>query len=343
MIGIDSENLSKLQRNRRVWVIRDLLDKPSKQKDILELWYHRGRIQYEQYKKMVDAGMHFEAPDGRRFAEKDDLKIWKPKKFKKGIGISKSAMSKVFKGDYKRHKGLEDDGIVKETIVRKEKGYKLVHDIKTLYKILTEFSNPELPESFRNELKTDLMHSEYAKKLINIDFIEKLGSKLNIQLKEKEKKFILIILKISSSALLHSLKVLNYKEPYKFLASEDIKRIYLMDLQFQAYGDITYPFRIEEKMVFNSPYPLRIEFELKTSLKTKKNEFEQVNTIQRSSPDFINKEELDKQNIEYSNAMEGLTTIREYVEDQIPDLFDESIDKHFDLSDSPLSYEKKLD
>jgi hypothetical protein len=186
------------------------------------------------------------------------------------------------------------------------------------------------------------MKSNYAKKLINMDLIEKLESKLNIQLNEEEKKFILIILKISSSALLHSLNVLNNKEPYKFLASEDIKRVYLRDIQFQAYEDITYQFGTEEKMIFNPPYPVQIEFELKTSLKTKENEFKQVNTIQRSSPDFINKEELNKQNIEYNNATEGLKTITENIEDQIPDLFDESPDKRFHLSDSPLSYEKEL-
>ncbi len=340
----NKDNMSKLRRNRRVWIIRDLLDKPLRQKDILELWRRRGRIEYEQIEKITSNGIcgAIDTPNGQRRATIDDIKIFKPKEYKTGMGITKGTMSKIFLGDKENnHTGLEYEKIVKQEFVGRYQGYGLVENHGSLYKILKEFNNPMLSKHFITELNNDLINSKYAKKIINTELVKKIESKLNIQLNYEEKNFILIILKISSSALLHSLKVLNYKEPYKFLSSKDIKRSYLMDLQFQAYGDITYQLGTEEKMIFNPPYPVQIEFEIKTILKTTQAKFEQLDIIQRSSPDFINEEELNNQNIEYSKAMEGLTTIIEHVEDQIPDLFDESIDKHFNLSNSPLSYEKK--
>jgi hypothetical protein len=342
----NKDNMSKLRRNSRVWIIHDLLDKPLRQKDILELWRRRGRIEYEQIEKMTlnGIGEAVDTPNGQRRATIDDIKIFKPKEYKTGMGITKGTMSKIFIGDKENnHTGLIDEKIVKQEFVGRYQGYGLVQNHESLYKILTEFNNPMLSKHFITDLNNDLLNSKYAKKLININLIEKLESKLNIRLNEEEKKFILIIIKISSSALLHSLEVLNYKKSYEFIASKDIKKVFLMDLQFQAYNDITYQFGADEKMLFNPPYPVQIEFELKTSLKTKENDFKQVNTIQRSSPYFLNKEEPIKQKDEYDNAMERLKTITENVEDQIPDLFDESVDRHFNLSDSPLSYEKKLD
>lgn len=348
---MDKDTMTKLQRNRRVWAIRDLLDKPLRQKDILDLWRHRGRTQYEQYKKLVEAGWSFavDVPDGRRDATVDDIKIWKPKEFKKGIGISKGDMSKIINGDEKRgYVGLIEEKIVEIAIVENEKGYCLVEGIETLYKILTEFSNPRLPKEFITEVRKDLMHSEYAKSLINLDLVNKIQFFNDEPLNEDEMNFILILIKISPSALLrflkevHKLRPAHIIKPYGekiLLDPENEKQNLLMDLQFLAFNDISNLLPYEEKMQFAPPCPVNIQFEIKTSLKTEEGEYQHTSRLQRSSFKLLSETEQEEAMKENNEIMELLSSLPN-IKGKIPDLFEEKVDKSFSLESSPLQYEK---
>jgi hypothetical protein len=333
---------SRLRINRRVWIIRDLLNKPLRQKDILDLWRKRGRIQYEEIKKLASKGMAgaVETPNGPRPAKLKDIKIFKPEKFKDGIGIPKGSMTKLFKGDYiNKHIGLIEEKIVENKFINGNKGYRLVESPECLLKILTEFNNPALSNQFRKDLKTDFMNSEFAKKLINLELVDKLESELSLNLNVKDRNFILILLRIFPSALLKSLEDLYNQDKFKpYALVKNKERSFLMDLQFQAYSDVNYQYGTEETMIFNTPYPVDIEFEIKTSLKTKKENFKQVNSIQRTSLSLLSVEEKNKMMAETEKFM--TSNIYSEIANEIPDLFNETIDKRFDLYDSPLSYEK---
>ena len=384
MITTGKKLMTKLEMARRIWIIRDILDKPLRQKDILKLWRKRGKIEYEESKQMITKGMLLSAPngmknvtfeemmvvgrvegapsevslpDGVRYVTLDDIKIYKPKKLSDGIGISKSSLSKIINGykeNGKYYPGLVEEGILKKTFVEDEVGYSLVNNIKPLTKILIEFSNPLFSKSFITELRKDLINSEYAKKLINLDLVKKIGYEMN----EEELNFTLTILKISPSALLEFLREIDKQKSFKknpqggkipkgiFLSSEKAKRMRLMDLQFQAYTDISEFNPVEEKTTFNPPCPVEVKFEIKTTFKTENGEFKHVSKLQRSSFKLLSKLlSKEEQKEEIKKTWKLLEQLKSQLKSiPFPELTvegSEKIDKRFTLESSPLSYEKK--
>jgi hypothetical protein len=144
--------------------------------------------------------------------------MYKPKKLSEGIGINKDSLSKIINGyseKGKQYPGLIDEGILEKTFVNGKVGYSLVNNYQALTKILIEFSNPSFSNSFIKELRKELMNSDYVKKLISPDLVKMKGYELN----EEELNFMLILLRISPSALLEYLneldKTIAYnKNPY---------------------------------------------------------------------------------------------------------------------------------
>ena len=225
MIFEGKKKIIKREIVGRIWIIRKYIDNPLRQEDILKLWRCRGKIEYEEMKEMISEGYvvndwghpgderiegfimvgsvkgdHINFPDGPRYVTKDYLKMYKPKKLSDGIGTNKDSLSKIINGyseKGKHYPGLIDEGILKKTFVKGKVGYSLVNNYQALTKILIEFSNPSFSKSLIKELRKDLMNSDYAKKLINQDLVKMKGYELN----EQELNFMLIILKISPSAL----------------------------------------------------------------------------------------------------------------------------------------------
>ncbi|NMO09507.1 hypothetical protein [Methanobacterium subterraneum] len=344
MVQKENRSKTRLKLNRRVWIIHDLLNIPRTQKDLLKLWRNRGQVQYEQIKQLNLNGMRgtVNTIDGLRPASLNDIKIFKPKKFTDGFGIDKSSMSKLLEGE-KNYPTLIDDEIVTLTFIDRTKAYCLVETYECLYKILIEFDNPLFSEEFKKELKSDLMNSEFSKKLVNMDLINKLDNELKFCFDKNEKSFVLILLRISPSALLHSLKTLYHKgklKPYSFV--ENKKRIFLMDLQFHSYKDITYQFETEESMVFNPPISVKVKFEIKTILETSNEKSKQINTIQRVPWDLLSEDEKN-QHLKYNEKIIKLLEPLKTTTEKLSDISNEKIDKYFSLESSPLSYEKSND
>lgn len=339
--------ISKKKAIRRVWAIHDLLDNPQRNIDIVNLWNRRGEISYEQIKKMTLSGMAgvVKTSKGYRRANIDDIQIWKPKK------IHRSSVSKIFNDETKGdsiENGLITDNIVKKTIVNGQIGYQLVNSFESLYTILIEFSDPRFSKSFIRDMMNDLMKSSYAQNLINLDLVKRMKFLNDVTLTEKEMKFVLLILQFSPSALKRFLNEalssgkwievdingeLNFQPEFE-------KENLLRDLQFLAYEDISYLFPTEPKLTFDPPKPLKIEFEIKTTLITENHKFNYVSKFQRSSYELLSAKEKNKEDDRNSKISEILKDMPDLTED-IPDLFEEEIDKRFDLNNSPLSYERK--
>lgn len=335
---VDVNPMSKLLINRRVWVIRDLIDKPLRQKDIKELWMHRGEVQFEEYEKLILNGKSELVNVPTRCSIENGIGIWKPKKVKDGIGISKSSISKIFNGDYKHnHTGLLEEGIVDITIVEKEVGYYLVKNHEALFKILLEFNNPKLPKFFQWKLKNVLMNSEYAKNLINKDLVEKIEFE-DDHMNENEIEFVFTIIKISSSALLTVLQKLHDQGPdgWRELSPEKEKQNFLSDLQFKLYQD-SIDQKITDKLA-SYPIPVQVEFNIKSSIKTENNEFQYISTIKKSSEEFLSEEEREEE----IKKIENMFGEFEKSQEQLIKRLKKSIDVPFDLNTSPLTYEKKL-
>lgn len=320
---------TKLHKNRRVWILYDLLDTPLRQKDILELWRHRGRVEYEQLKKMVMAGMGgiVDTPNGERFANINDIKSSKPMQYTDGIGVSKSTMHKII---YE----LMDEGVLKKTFVDGKEGYCFVESSETLYKILKEFNNPSLSRNFIEELNKDLINSKYCKKLVNLNLVKKLEF-YKESLTNEEMSFVLILIKISHSALL---KVLKRIYSDKVWDSVLPKGPFLMDLQFLAYKDISKRYRAEETKTFTPPYPVNFKFEIKTSLETENGEFQHLSTLKRNSFSLLSEEERKREMDKTMKSFEKVHQAISGLTANFPD-FDDEIDKSFG-TDSPLAYEK---
>lgn len=319
----------KIRKNRKVWIMYDLLDNPLRQKDILELWRRRGRIEYEQLKKLVMAGVGgvVDTPNGERLANINDIKSSKPMQYEDGIGVSKGEVSRIT-NELVRKK------ILKQTIVDDTMGYRLVESSETLYKILEEFNSSHLSKSFIEELNKDLINSKYCKKLVNLDLVKKLEF-YKESLTNEEMSFVLILIKISHSALL---KVLKRIYSDKVWDSVLPKGPFLMDLQFLAYKDISKRYRAEETKTFTPPYPVNIKFEIKTSLKTENGEFQHLSTLKRNSFSLLSEEERKR---EMDKTMKSFEKVHQAISDltaNFPD-FDEEVDKSFG-TDSPLAYEK---
>lgn len=348
---IKKTKISKLLRNRRVWIIHDLLDKHSRQIDIIKLWRRKGEIEYEKVERIVKNGLKIDTPEGIRLATVDDLKIFKPKKLKDGVGISKSEVQKILEGNIKEgYVGLKKEHIVELTFVEDKKGYKLIDDHDALLNILLAFNDPTLPQNFRDDMNKDLMNSKYAKKLINLDLVKKLKFSKYPPLNEKEMNFVLILIKISPSALLKFLKEIQYTGLVyaKFpngekidLSSEGEKRLLLMNLQFLAYNDISRRGRLSEIDTFNPPYPVRVKFEIKTSLKTENEEFEHTSLLERSSFKLLSEKEQEEKTAETMEILKKLSSLPK-IYPEIPNLLEkEDLGRSFDLGTSPLTYEEK--
>lgn len=290
-----NKDKSRLLMNRRVWVIRDLFDKPRRQKDIMKLWTDRGEIQFKVYESVRLAGKG-EIIYGRRDVLEIDRKIWKPKKFKDGIGISKSSLSKIFNGDYKIHTGLIDEGIVEKTFIEGETGYRLVETIEAFHKIMVEFSNSRLPKYYINRIRRELMDSDYANKLINKELVKNIQF-YNESLNEEEENFIFIIIKISPSALLKICE--NVQSHWKPIKPENEKMNFIMDLQFLSYEDIKNQ-SITEK-VASFQMPVETEFKIETSIKTGNNEFKHLSRFKKSSIELLSEEEQKEENEKIEN------------------------------------------
>ena len=319
----------KIRKNRKVWIMYDLLDNPLRQKDILELWRRRGRIEYEQLKKLVMAGVGgvVDTPNGERLANINDIKSSKPMQYEDGIGVSKGEVSRIT-NELVRKK------ILKQTIVDDTMGYRLVESSETLYKILEEFNSSHLSKSFIEELNKDLINSKYCKKLVNLDLVKKLEF-YKESLTNEEMSFVLILIKISHSALLKVLRRLYSDNVWDSVLP---KGPFLMDLQFLAYKDISKRYRAEETKTFTPPYPVNIKFEIKTSLKTENGEFQHLSTLKRNSFSLLSEEERKR---EMDKTMKSFEKVHQTISDltaNFPD-FDEEIDKSFG-TDSPLAYEK---
>ena len=299
---VDAKPMNKILMNRRVWVIRDLITKPLSQKDIGELWGLRGEVQYNEFKKLRLLKQSSELVDvtkGYGYSNENDVKIWKPKKYKEGVGISKSDLSKIFNGDYKNHHtGLLEEGIVEKGFVNGKEVIRLVEKKEALYKILVEFNNPRLPETFKRELKRILMNSKYVKKIINKNLVENIEFAYE-SLNEKEINLIYTIIKISPSSLLIILdKLCNPNSDWKELRPKNEKENFLSDLQFKLYQD-----SINQKIIGNFasyPIPVHVEFNIETTIKTNDEEFQYASTLKKSSFEFLTKKEQnqDIENIE---------------------------------------------
>lgn len=337
----DQNQRSKLQSNRRAWVIRDLLDKPKTPTDILKIWRYRGKIQYEEAKNPIRQKAIYALEDAN-YNLIGDYKIGKPKKLKNEIGISKSDLSKIINGYDDRnghHNGLEDEGIIKKRYITDKLVCCLVENEETLYKILTEFNNPIFSDNFKIEMLNDLIKSEYAQKLINMDLVKKIGYLKD----EEELNFVLYLVKIYPSALLELLKeikrVNNQRalegDPefkrlyYSFLKSETLRRSFLMKLHSLAQNDFNYFSPAKEITIFNAP--VEIEFEIKATIKTEKGDY--VNKFKMNSGKILSKEERDRAN--ESSILKLWLQITNLESDEY-----QKLDKRFHLDSSPLKYEK---
>ena len=319
--------MSKLL-NRRIWIIRDLLDKPLRQKDIIGLWRYRGETQYKICQNVKKKGNELYID---RFCKK-------PKKLKDGVGISKGELSKIITGDPKNNRsGLIEESIVKPDFIGKEKAYRLVEDTKALYNILREFSDPILPEYFKREIRNDLINSEYAKKLIDTDLNKNSNLQRSLDLDQKEMEFILLILKNSPSALLKVLdrvynNELDNNTKWVETYSDDEIKDFKMNIQFKFYDDLNNNTLSEKVNSFN--IPLQVEFKLETSIKTKKEGYKYVNTFQNSSLELLSKEEIEEHKM-----TKKLNEKYEIENNPISYQINKKVDKPFDLKTSPLVYE----
>lgn len=334
---VDVKPMSKLLVNRRAWIIRDLLDRPLRQKDIRELWARRGEVQYKEYEKLRHAGKgkFIEAP-----IETSNIingKIWKPKRLKDGIGISKGELSRIFNGDFKNHHiGLIEEGLVEKIFIDGKEGVRLVENQEALYQILNEFKNPRLPKLFRTQLNRVLMNSEYAEKLITLDLVAEIEFETD-PLDKKEVNFIYMIIKISPSALFTVLKKLRIQRHWKELnPPESEKKDFIMGLQFKLYIDTNNQKITDTKLAFY-PLPVQVDFKIETSIKTGKEEFKYANTLQRCSIEFLSKEEQKKERKKIENLFYGKF---DKEQEKLLKPLMESIDVPFDLETSPLVYEK---
>lgn len=355
MITNSKIEMTKLEMARRIWIIHDILDNPLTQKNILKLWRNRGEVHYRIIKKLINSGRPQIAPNMVKCTTIKDIKVWKPKKFSDGIGISKGTLSKIIngymdgKGNY--HVGLIEEGLIKKDFVEGEIGYSLVESVKSLHRILIEFSNHQFSLSFIRDMRNDLMNSEYIKKLINTDLVKKLEYIKD----ENELNFILTLIKISPSALLEFLEEVKYCRgfPNGFLKSlgDDRRRSLLMKLQFHTYYDFNF-IPTTQRLLFKPPYPVKIEFDIKTNLKTKKGTFEHLSTLQLNSFELLSIEEQKEQIIKSESEREYIKSLKlqgdklkkDIYPKSFPDLKEENqqLDKKFNLDSSPLTYEKNL-
>lgn len=310
--------------NRRIWVICDLIDKSLRQRDIRELWGRRGEIQYKKYEEVKKNGKSIllESPD-----------VWKPKKFKSGLGISKGELSKIISGDPKNNRtGLKQEGIIEGILMNNGIGYRLVENYEALYKILVEFSKPELPKIFKIQIMKDLMNSKYAKKVINMDLVNKIRFKKDSDLNSEEKEFVLAIIQNSPSALL---KVLNHiRRKWEEIVLENEKKDFIMELQNKFYNDVV-DNTITEKVTY-FPMPMKVEFKIETSIKFNDKELNYSNTFEKSSLEFLLEEEKQEENKKIENMLGNFEKEQNKIQKQIM----EEIDRPFDLITSPLTYEK---
>ena len=117
--------------------------------------------------------------------------------------------------------------------------------------ILDLYYSPELEMYFSTAMKNNFLSSEYAKKMINHDLINKIENDLEIELDEEEKAIVLFILRISTKSLITTLKLINRQGE---IEHSKIKDFLFTSLEETINSDT-------KNRYYYPPYPFKIGYE----------------------------------------------------------------------------------
>lgn len=324
---------------RRVWILRALLDcKEWSQKDIRNLFHLMALANYFRLIRFAKAGLYFTENSKSKGYEraiekyKDYLKGHKddiPPKMKSQIKetiteniiketvfeLNKNKPEKSYKTgvsealEYKDNSGLVDRKIVKKdygvkTVTSKHSSkigpkYSLVEDYRTLYYILKEFNDQDLPSSLQKDMLDQLMQSEYSNRLINRKLIDKIKLELKLELNDEEENLLFFLLKNSPTILYNILKKI-YDDPlWKEIKETNLwvvedanqrKNSFFMDIKFWLYEDLQRDLKISQ---------YEVDFTISISIDTGKDILSHNNSYKIINPeDEMLKQEIHKAQLE---------------------------------------------
>ena len=174
--------------------------------------------------------------------------------------------------------------------------FKILNKLDNLYPSDYRFSSSKDFENsydFINHVKTKLMTSEYASKIITKDLVNNFSEELGVTLNKDEPDDILKILRISPQALLNSFRFVDKIKLIKNLVkiSKNFKDQWLSNLQIDLLSDVNYA-------KFTRPYELKIEQKIVTTITIQDEKFtiESLNKSENQPKKFIIKQKYNPEN-----------------------------------------------
>ncbi len=250
-----------------------------------------------------------------------DCKKWKQKEIVSELisranpsvnDLSEEKITKIGKKVGKSLNHLEREGIITGYVIKKSRKncwwlsndsknnqnsfFKILNKLDTLYPSDYRFSSSKDFENsydFINHVKTKLMTSEYANKIINKVLVNNFSEELGVTLNKDESDDILKILRISPQALLNTFRFVDKIKLIKNLVkiSKNFKDQWLSNLQIDLLSDVNYA-------RFTRSYELKIEQKIVTTITIQDEKFtiESLNKSENQPKKFIIKQKYNPEN-----------------------------------------------
>ncbi len=117
--------------------------------------------------------------------------------------------------------------------------YYLTENYNTLYYILEQINQREVPPELKEEMLRDLMQSEYIKRVVKKDLVKTIATKQNLLIKPEDEKLILFFLERYPTVLYNTLKLLYTADPFlSIYVPEKHTNGFMMNLKNWAYKDM---------------------------------------------------------------------------------------------------------